>query len=167
MNFPKRSVHTNVGPSPNIRYYNLTYYQVDDWHVACSRLIYYPVRRTIFLSGGQYCAEGPENYYGKLLWEITMGNYYGKLLWIIVGRTWRKLRSQRTRTDQPHWARTVRRARKLKCRLPVLLFSSPNIVIIRRCWFFIQDVFTFASWIKKKTIPRWCWRCPTKVFELP
>jgi len=28
----------------------------------------------MILSGGQYCAEGPENYYGKLLWIITMDN---------------------------------------------------------------------------------------------
>jgi len=28
----------------------------------------------VILSGGQYCAEGPENYYGKLLWIITMDN---------------------------------------------------------------------------------------------
>ena len=66
----------------------------------------------------------------KSIWP-TLNQYCAEGLWIIVGRTWRKLRSQRTRTDQPHWARTVRRARKLKCRLPVLLFSSPNIVIIK------------------------------------
>ena len=43
-------------------------------------VIYYEIHRPqvlVVLSGGQYCAEGPENYYGKLLWEITMGNYYG------------------------------------------------------------------------------------------
>ena len=76
----------------------------------------------IILSGGQYCAEGPENYH-------TMRNYYGKLLWIIVGRTWRKLRSQRT-TDGPislgahRYSRLARKFLKLLPVLLLLLFPS-------------------------------------------
>jgi hypothetical protein len=34
----------------------------------------YPVRRTIFLSGGQYCAQTFGNYYAKMIRVITMRN---------------------------------------------------------------------------------------------
>jgi hypothetical protein len=46
------------------------------------------------LSGGQYC---PENYYEKLLWEITMDNCGADLEEIAES-------TDNGRTNQSHWA---------------------------------------------------------------